>query len=220
LRRDKDTEATSAEKMSAEQQEGPTECSCPPEPVKPTAEQAEQAKKEAQEAFDYFDLDKSGYIDATEVEKVLRKWVDQQFLRGITEEQIKENVVEFHKRLDANSDAKVTFDELYNAVLLKGEGFGLPRKLTPEEAEEGRKYAQQLFDSYDVDKSGHIDATDIDKMCRQWAEEEKVAITPEMEAKLTEGTAEFLKFFDLSADGQVTFDELFKVFLGASHCEI
>jgi len=114
---------------------------------------------------------------------------------------------------------KVTFDELYNATL-KGGGIDLPRKLTPEEAEEARKYAQKLFDKYDVDKSGYIDATNLDKSYRKWAEEAKVVITPEMEATLTEGTAAFLKNFDINADGKITFDELFKVFLGAGHCEI
>jgi len=102
----------------------------------------------------------------------------------------------------------------------KGGGIDLPRKLTPEEAEEGRNHARKLFDSYDFDKSGYIDATDLDKLYRKWAEEKKVVVTPEIEAKLTKWTAKFLKNFDINADGKITFDELFKVLLGVSHFEI
>jgi len=49
----------------------------------------EKAKKDAQEIFDNFDLDKSGYIDAAEVEAFLRKFNETNNTIFLTEEHIK-----------------------------------------------------------------------------------------------------------------------------------
>jgi hypothetical protein len=128
--------------MSAEQQEGAvpvtteevvnpdvtvSEPEPPPVPAPPrklTPEEEEVLKKQAQEMFNMFDLDKSGHIDATDIENWYRKWNDvENNIIILTEDQIKEASAEFMKELnemDANVDAKVTFDEFYNALLKSG----------------------------------------------------------------------------------------------------
>lgn len=60
-------------------------------PKKLTPEEAEVIRKQAQEIFDYFDLDKSGYVEAAEVENVFRKWneVENNYIL-FSEEEIKE----------------------------------------------------------------------------------------------------------------------------------
>lgn len=85
-----------------------------------TPEELEEHKKIAQEIFDEFDYDKSGLIDANDVEKVFRKWSEVGSWAGLTEDEIKNLSGQFFKQTDANADIKVTFDEVYNTTLKEG----------------------------------------------------------------------------------------------------
>jgi Ca2+-binding EF-hand superfamily protein len=99
-----------------------TECEVPVNvPRKLSPEEAEQLRREALEVFDLYDVDKSGYVDATEVENLFRGFNTEGSLITFTEEELKELGAEFMKIGDANGDGKVTFDEFFKAIL-KDEG--------------------------------------------------------------------------------------------------
>jgi Ca2+-binding EF-hand superfamily protein len=183
----------------------------PPEPVKPTPEEVEAARKKAQEIFDYYDADKSGFIDATDVENVIRKWIANGTCRSLTDDEIKELSAEYVKQQDENADAKVSFDEIYNAVN-RGDEITVPIKLTPEIEAELKKEVQEILDYYDLDKNGYIDATDIENVFRKYNDAENNIITfTEEDLKLM--SAEFMKEGDTDADAKITFDEIYKAML-------
>lgn len=62
----------------------------------------------------------------------------------------------------------------------------MPRKLSPEEADEAKKSAQDLFDQLDLDKSGYIEASDLEKIYTKWCADVGVVSTPEDDAELKE----------------------------------
>jgi Ca2+-binding EF-hand superfamily protein len=102
--------------MSAEQQEEhPPACWIEPEELSTLTpeEEVEERRKTAQSIFDEFDVDKSGLIEASEVESVFRKM----FGDNITEYQVKDLREQIFSQTDANADGKVTFDEIFKAVL-------------------------------------------------------------------------------------------------------
>jgi hypothetical protein len=183
----------------------------PPEPVKPTPEEAEETRKKAQEIFDYYDADKSGFIDATDVENVIRKWIANGTCRSLTDEEIKELSAEYVTQQDENADSKVSFDEIYNAVI-RGDEIPLPIKLTPEIEEELKKEVQVIIDYYDLDKNGYIDATDIENVFRKYNDAENNIITF-TEEDLKRISASFMKEGDTDADAKITSDEIYKVML-------
>jgi len=101
--------------MSAEQQEEhPPACWIEPEELSTlTPEEVEERRKTAQSIFNDFDVDKSGLIEASELESVFRKM----FGDNITEYQVEDLREQIFSQTDANDDRKVTFDEIFKAVL-------------------------------------------------------------------------------------------------------
>jgi len=75
-----------------------------------------QVEKELKESFDLVDKDKSGFIDASEVQQIL-----QQYYQGKAKKpdpaKLQSEISAFVKELDKDSDSKVSFKEFVDFVM-------------------------------------------------------------------------------------------------------
>jgi len=74
-----------------------------------------QVEKELKGAFDMVDTDKSGFIDSSEVEKILTQYCQSKGHK-CDQTKLKSQIADFVKALDTDKDGKVSFREFSDFV--------------------------------------------------------------------------------------------------------
>jgi len=95
----------------------------------------------------------------------------------------------------------------------------MPRKLTPEEVRVLKEYTRIAFETYDVDKSGQIEARECEQVIRQF--NESTANQKKLDdATIKKAIEDFIHLADKNGDGKVNIEELYKYVLTlADACE-
>jgi len=90
----------------------------------------------------------------------------------------------------------------------------MPRKLSPEETRVLKEHARIAFETFDVDKSGQIEARECEQVIRQFnessANQQKLD-----DATVKKAIEDFIRYADKNGDGKVNYEELYKYLLAA-----
>lgn len=146
----------------------------------------------AEGKFKEFDSDNSGFLENTEIDSVI-EWTLHAFPEGEDYTAYKNKLM---KEIDANGDGKLDLEEfkiLFDDMLARIELV---------------KRAKVKFDELDTDKSGMLEAAELDKVC-DWV---LTAYVEKTEAERAEFKTTLLKKIDVNNDSKLSLTEFAVLF--------